>query len=358
MLDGTKGVREKRMEAKRLIQELREKLSRGWSPWQRTDGATCSAMSVRTVVYAGRMPEMAAKTLESVEAEYAQWNTDNRQVGIIRRWTYLDRKSQLSNFMSWAKTVGLCLVTDIDRPRVVAFLDHVLFERRVSIQTRNNYRAWLYHFCEWLMQRGYLKENPVKGIKKLRVGAKCRKSFTADELVLLVHYVESRCDAWFKLAVLMEYYTFIRPVELTRLRVGNVEVARKRIYIPAAVSKNYRDYAVGLNTSLCELFEELELSKYPSEWYLFGKGMRPGPVKGDGRMFRDKFFKVREALGWGYEKQFYGLKDSGIRDLANAAGIVVARDQARHTDVSTTNRYLISESLTVHVETLTFRGAL
>ena len=39
------------------------------------------------------------------------------------------------------------------------------------------------------------------------------------------------------------------------------------------------------------------------------------------------------------------LKDSGIRDLANAEGIVVARDQAGHTDIAITNRYLKKESL-------------
>lgn len=55
---------------------------------------------------------------------------------------------------------------------------------------------------------------------------------------------------------------------------------------------------------------------------------------------------------------FYSLKDSGIRDLANAAGIVVARDQARHADISTTNKYLQGKSLTVHEETKHFVGRL
>ena len=55
---------------------------------------------------------------------------------------------------------------------------------------------------------------------------------------------------------------------------------------------------------------------------------------------------------------FYSLKDSGIRDLANAVGIVVARDQARHADISTTNKYLQGSSLTVHEETKHFEGHL
>ena len=49
-------------------------------------------------------------------------------------------------------------------------------------------------------------------------------------------------------------------------------------------------------------------------------------------------------------------KDTGIRDLANAEGIVVARDQARHSDVSTTNKYLKGSNMTVHEETKHFEG--
>ena len=55
--------------------------------------------------------------------------------------------------------------------------------------------------------------------------------------------------------------------------------------------------------------------------------------------------------------QFYSLKDSGIRDLANAEGIVVARDQARHTDVSVTNKYL-KNTRYAHDETKHFKGEL
>ena len=51
------------------------------------------------------------------------------------------------------------------------------------------------------------------------------------------------------------------------------------------------------------------------------------------------------------------MKDSGIRDLANAEGIVMARDQARHSDISVTNRYL-KNSRMAHDETKHFKGEL
>ena len=50
------------------------------------------------------------------------------------------------------------------------------------------------------------------------------------------------------------------------------------------------------------------------------------------------------------------MKDSGIRDLANAQGVVVARDQARHSDITTTNKYIQKHG--VQQVTLGFEGNL
>ena len=74
--------------------------------------------------------------------------------------------------------------------------------------------------------------------------------------------------------------------------------------------------------------------------------------------FNRRWKKMREELGWEECYQFYSLKDSGIRDLANDAGIVVARDQARHSDVSTTNKYIQVHPNDVHEVTKIFEGEL
>ncbi len=65
---------------------------------------------------------------------------------------------------------------------------------------------------------------------------------------------------------------------------------------------------------------------------------------------------MRDALGWDDCYQFYSLKDTGIRDLANAQGVVVARDQARHRDITTTNKYIQKHG--VQSSTLHFEGGL
>ena len=71
-----------------------------------------------------------------------------------------------------------------------------------------------------------------------------------------------------------------------------------------------------------------------------------------------RWARMRKRLNLPKEYQFYSLKDSGIRDLANSAGIVIARDQARHSSVAVTNKYLQGRDRPVHVETIRFKGAL
>ena len=156
---------------------------------------------------------------------------------------------------------------------------------------------------------------------------------------------------------MMEYYTFIRPEELRHIKIGNISIKYQTITIPADVSKNRKEQAVALNDTILKLMIDQGIFNNPSSDYLFGKDVRPGKEQIAINRFRQEWARVRKALGFPNSYQFYSLKDSGIRDLANAEGIVVARDQARHSDISITNKYLKSEKV-AHEETKHFRGEL
>ena len=165
-------------------------------------------------------------------------------------------------------------------------------------------------------------------------------------------------DPYFLLACELEYYTFIRPNELSHLRVQDVSLEYQTIFVSGSFSKNHKDGYVGINTRICNLMIELQVLEKPGEYYLFGKNFIPNKKRSNADQYNRRWKKMREELGWSEEYQFYSLKDSGIRDLANDAGIVVARDQARHSDVSTTNRYIQVHPNDVHEATKTFEGEL
>lgn len=248
-------------------------------------------------------------------------------------------------------------IYQFDQSYISDFLDYILLDRDSTARTRNNYRTWLSAFCTWLQEKKYIDHNPTDRIKPLVEGEKIRSALTTSDIARLKEYL-TEINKYFLLACMMEYYTFIRPDELSNIRLSDIHIKEQKVFISSAISKNRRDGMVGLNDAIIKIMIELEIFDNPSHYYLFGKQFKPNVAKADSRIFREYFNKVRSFLRWPNCYQFYSLKDTGIRDLANAEGIVIARDQARHSDISTTNKYLKGNSLAVHEETKHFRGEL
>ena len=264
--------------------------------------------------------------------------------------TRTDYSKRLAMLERWCSMHGITRVEEID---FLQFLDWVFYDRGVSPRTRNNYRTWLRSFCSWLS----LTPNPIDDNKPMKEPGKIRQPLpTAILRQIRVHLAVH--DKHFLLAVMLEYYTFIRPGELSELKIGDIDVKRHAIHVRAEISKNGKAEMVGLNTAIVSLMHELGTLRAPKDWYLFSNRLYPGKVRLDSRAFRDRWARLRKRLGIPREYQFYSLKDSGIRDLANSAGIVIARDQARHSSIAVTNKYLQGRDRPIHQATIKFKGAL
>lgn len=268
--------------------------------------------------------------------------------------TRLDYGKRLSMLLTW------CSMERIDRLEEVnfaQFLDYVFFDRGVSPRTHNNYRTWLRSFISWLRRQHLLEGDPLDGVPPMREPGKIRQPLPTAMLRQIREHLTAH-DRHFLLAVMLEYYTFIRPGELSELRIGDIDVKRHAIHVRASISKNGKAEMVGLNTAIVALMRELGTLRAPKDMYIFSSRLRPGTVKLDSRAFRDRWSRLRRRLGIPRDYQFYSLKDSGIRDLANSAGIVIARDQARHSSIAVTNKYLQGRDRPIHQATIKFKGAL
>ncbi len=336
MLDGIPKITDRRKRAAELIEALTKRLRAGWSPWVNVDDNR------------GYTP--LADALERYEAHV------ERMDKYKTRKSYSSRLSVFREFLD-SRILPPKYVYQYDAALVSDFLDWILLDRECGARTRNNYRCWCSSLAVFFIERRYITENPAERIKPLTQAPKKRQPLTESMLRRLSSYLAER-DPRFLLACRMEYYTFIRPAELTQIRINDISVKEQSVFIPAEVSKNRRDGKVGLNDEILKLMIDTGVFNHPGEFYIFGKNMAPARERASSEIFRRKWNKLRAALRWGKEFQFYSLKDSGLRDLANSEGIVIARDQARHTDVSTTNKYLQGRDLPVHEETKHFNGLL
>lgn len=336
MLDSIPKVGERRKRAAEMIESLLKLLRSGWSPWVNVDDN-------RGYTLLSEALQKYEKSLEKLPKEKT-------------RHSYGSRLNVLREYIS-----GLVLppryVYQFNTSFVSDFLDWLYLDREVTGRTRNNYRGWCSSLAGYFIEREYISDNPVTKIRNVAETAKKRQPLSEPMLRRLKEYLSVK-NPVFLLACMMEYYTMIRPEELSNIRISDISISEQSIFISASISKNKRDGKVGLNDEIIRLMLDIDLFRHPGNCYIFGDKLRTCITKASSEIFRREWKKVRKALRWGDEYQFYSLKDSGIRDLANAKGIVIARDQARHTDISTTNKYLQGRDMPVHDETKHFKGAL
>ena len=337
-LDNIEKIKERRKRANELIESLTKLLREGWSPWVDADSNRAYTLL-----------EEALNKYEAFVERMPKYKT---------RKSYTSRLNILRKYNE-QRLLPIRYVYQFDTAFVSDFLDYIFLDREVNPRTRNNYRQWCQSLAAFFVEKQYMKSNPVEIIKDIAEVGKKRQPLTAPMLKQLESYLRES-HPYFYLACMMEYYTFIRPEELSHIKLEDISIKEQSVFIPAAVSKNKRDGKVGLNDKIIKFMIELGVYQEPNNYYLFGpKVSRPSATRSDSEMFRRKWNTlVRKGLGWSDCYQFYSLKDSGLRDLANAEGIVIARDQARHTDVSTTNKYLQGRDAAVHEETKHFKGNL
>lgn len=320
--DSIKNKRERNKAISHYILTISEKLRQGWNP----------------------MAECGNKGLTTINSVFEKYRDSIKQYS--RRKTELSYSSRLNILESYISEQPYPpqYIYQLTKEFYIEFLDWLLTDRAVGARTRNNYRGWLASFCNWLKDRNYISTNPAEEISNIREDNKKRKALSSHELRMVFEHLMNT-DKHFLLACLFEYYTFIRPTELSHLKIGDISIKNECVYVSGEFSKNRKDGSVALNRNLILLMLDLGVFRYSSDCYLFGHGFKPSVSRVGPDQFNKKWKVIRNRLKLKPSLQFYSLKDAGIRDLANERGIVIARDQARHSDISTTNKYLCGRDL-------------
>ena len=338
MLNGITKASDRRR-ANEIITNLNIKLRSGWNPWADVENSRQYTPYIDII------------------QRYHIYLSKLYTAGTIKENTLKDYEKRLRVFEEYtAKHIpAIVYAYQIDQSFISDFLDYVLLDRDSSARTRNNYRTWLSSLCNWMIEKQYLIQNPVEKIRQLAEEEKKRSALTVPDIQKLKKYLKKE-NPHFLFLCQFAYYTFIRPDEITNIKLSDIYLKEQKVFIASSISKNRKDGMVGLNDALIKSMLDLNIFSNPGNYYLFGKGFKPSKEKVTTKVYRNYFNKVREKLKFPDSYQFYSLKDTGIRDLANAEGIVIARDQARHADVSTTNKYLKGSDMSVHEEVKHFEG--
>ena len=341
MLDRYQKGRERDIIAGRIIANIYNNVLHGWNVW---------APAVTS-----RSDTPLSEVLERYRAYIININKKN----VLKQKTLYDYMSRLKIFEEYLgeqiNPVRMCY--QLDLAFWTDFLDYLLVDRDLSARTRNNYRTWASTLCSWMMEKRYLNDNPIQHIHQLPEHGKFRQPLEHEDLKKLSAWLNEN-NKPFLLAVMMEYFTAIRPTELSFIRLKDISIKEGSVFISSQISKNRRDGKIKLPNKAIRLMIALKVFNNPNNYYLFGKGFTPSADRQDSRYFNIEFNKVRDILKFPKTYMFYSLKDSGLRDISNAVGVEVAQKQARHSSIQTTNLYLQGKGMKVYDVLADFEGYL
>lgn len=323
-LNRIKGLTNRRTYARRVIKRLTEQLNHGWNPWIANDTSDLVVFEDTIKRYEAHIEKMLAS-------------------GYFRKETYDGYKSYVKIMREYiSKKRPTYYVYQFNRKFCVDFLDYVFIERNNGAQTRNNYLNFLRVFSGFLVEKGYLKSKPTDGISPIskRLYKKERECIPLDIVGRIAEYCRVK-EPDFLFACYLLYYCFIRPVEMTRLRVRHFNLKACTLTIPGELSKNKTTQTITLPKKVILYGIEIGVFSAPADDFIFSYRLKPGRDEIDPKHFRDHWDNVRNALGLKKEWKFYSLKDTGITEMCDKeVAPRSVKDQARHSSLAITDIYL------------------
>lgn len=338
-----KGAKARKHYAYDLIARLTEKLSTGWNPFIEQ----MNTAEMRLITYC----------LD----EFEKYNERMFEDGTFRQQTHGAYKYKLAKIKEYVQTQKkITYLYQFDTAYCSSFLDYLYLDLKYSGTTRNNYLTFIKVLFTYFMERGFTKECPTTSIKKIpsRMLKKEREILPTDAVGKISEYLLEK-DKFFLLACYLLYYCFIRPQELCRLKIHNLQLGNHVIYIKGDQAKNRKDEYVTIPSVLEDFIRSFRFERYPSDFFIFSKRMKPGDFEISPCRFDERWIKLRKALGFPASYKFYSLKDTGITELSdNHVTNLTIRDQARHSSLAITDVYTRHASARANEELLEYEGSL
>lgn len=311
--------------AKTMIYNITRKLEGGWNPWiENSDSLTYALFSTVTDQY----------------HDYLYKRLNDRS---LREDTVASYVSYLNVFTTWIEEKGdVVYMFQMDHHVVSRFLDYVYIERNNSFITRNNYLAWLRSFCTYLTERGYINQDPCARFSNIKIkGYVKERTVIPDNVMAQIRDYLEKNNRHYLLACYLTHYMCIRPKELSRMRVGDINIGKCTITLMGEQTKNHNSVTITMPQKVARLMIDLDIFSAHSGCYLFSDGFRPGEKQHSEKHFRDYWHHhVRKDLNFPSKYAYYSLKDTGITNmLRSGVDPISVRDQARHSSLAITNTY-------------------
>lgn len=153
---------------------------------------------------------------------------------VLKANSYSRYKSRINQFRTWLtqtkKYKETQDISTITKKTVIEYLNAMLM--RSSARNRNNSRTDIASLFQVMYDNDIIAENFVKQISVLKSIPERNKTYKAEMVNTIMSHLEKK-DEVLLLFVQFISYGFLRPIEICRLKVGDIEIEKSLMYIRA-----------------------------------------------------------------------------------------------------------------------------
>ena len=154
------------------------------------------------------------------------------KTNIVSPTTLSDYRSRINQFQKWLLNHYGTVddINQINKKMVVEFLNHV--QLSTSPRNRNNYRTVLSSIFQVLEDNEIITKNFISQIKAIRSMPKRHKTYSPKEQEDIFDYLENH-DKLLLLYIKFISYNMLRPIEVCRLRVKDIDIEERKLSFQA-----------------------------------------------------------------------------------------------------------------------------
>jgi len=236
----------------------------------------------------------------------------NLTVSKVTSNDYFYAKEQFLKFIG--STNQLKDIKEVNKTTILKFLNQKL--EKTSARTRNNYKSSLSALFTVLENKlNLIERNFIKDISNEKTKVKTDRTFTKTELKNIVDWLKYT-DPYLLTYIRFIAYNFLRPVEVNRLKVKDINLEESLIYFQA---KNKPLKIKRIPSIFIDDIKALNLHLYNAEHFLFTPKNEPAEWNSSDNSRRDTFSKrfkiVKNKFNLGSQYGLYSFRHSFITNL-------------------------------------------
>jgi integrase len=236
---------------------------------------------------------------------------------IVGARTLKDYEGRSNKFIKWLQVEfpKITTIDQVDKTVINSFLNAML--SKTSSRSYNNYRTDLSTLMQTMEDNDLIVSNPVKKIKALKTSPERNKTYSLEKQTEIFEYLKTE-DPILLLYIQFISYNLLRPIEVCRLKIKDINLEEKLIQFKAKNSslktKRIPEILLSVLPDLSQLDGELFLftpDKIGGEW---------DTIENNRRDYFSKRYKkvVKEHFNLGKNYGLYSFRHTFITKLYRA----------------------------------------